>query len=66
MQITLNGDSKILDDDCSVLGLLEQLGLVGRRIAVEINLEILPASQHSLHRLSEGDRVEIIQAIGGG
>jgi len=66
MQITLNGENRIVPDGCTVVQLLEQLGLVGRRLAVELNQEILPASRHPLQRLASGDQVEVIQAIGGG
>lgn len=46
--------------------LVEQLQLTGKRIAVEVNLEIVPRSQHSGYQLQPGDRVEIVHAIGGG
>ena len=41
-------------------------GLAGKRVAVEVNLEIVPRSQHATRVLREGDRVEIVHAIGGG
>ena len=66
MQIILNGESASLPDDCSVQGLLETFDLAGSRVAVELNLEILPASLHASQILLEGDRVEVIRAIGGG
>lgn len=66
MQIELNGEPRELDDSRSVADLVMELGLAGRRIAVEINQEIVPGSQHARHELQPGDRVEIVQAIGGG
>lgn len=66
MQIQLNGDSKPLDNNTNLLQLLESLGLAGKRLAVEINGEIIPKSQHPDYQLQDGDKVEIVQAIGGG
>ncbi|CBV44169.1 sulfur carrier protein ThiS [Halomonas elongata] len=66
MQIHLNGEAKHLDSEISVAQLVETLGLTGRRIAVEVNEEIVPKSVHGDTRLADGDRVEIVHAIGGG
>ena len=66
MQVQVNGEARELRDDLTVAELVEELGFAGRRIAVEINLEIVPRSSHSSQRLQTGDRVEIVQAIGGG
>ncbi|MFN3581602.1 MAG: sulfur carrier protein ThiS [Pseudomonas sp.] len=66
MQIQLNGEATTLEHATTVAGLIEGLGLAGKRLAVELNLEILPRSQHAQTQLAEGDRVEIVQAIGGG
>lgn len=67
MQIQLNGETLTLEPDThSVAELVESLGLGGRRIAVEVNEEIVPRSQHGSTRLGEGDRVEVVHAIGGG
>jgi sulfur carrier protein len=46
--------------------LVERLGLAGKRIAVERNGEIVPRSQFSLRSLADGDRLEIVVAVGGG
>lgn len=64
--IILNGESKTIDDDCSIEQLLQSLELEGRRLAVEVNQDIIPRSQFSSQLLHESDRVEIVQAIGGG
>lgn len=66
MQVIVNGEPMMLAEACSVADLLNHLTLTGRRIAVEVNLEIVPRSQHGQHQLREGDRVEVVGAIGGG
>jgi sulfur carrier protein len=66
MRIQLNGESFELPDGETVAALLTRLDLAGRRIAVELNLDIVPRSQHQATTLSEGDQVEVVHAIGGG
>ena len=66
MQIILNGESKQARDGTTVAALLDELALAGKRLAVEVNEDVIPRSEHADHRLSDGDRVEIVHAIGGG
>ena len=66
MEIIVNGETRTLAENTSLAHLIEQLQLTGKRIAVELNQEILPHDQHSNKQLSTGDRVEIVRAIGGG
>jgi sulfur carrier protein len=66
MQIILNGEPRQIDADATIDRLLDQLGFAGRRLAVEVNRRIIPRSQHASHRLQADDRVELVQAIGGG
>lgn len=66
MQIQLNGERHAFERASTVSELVESLGLADRRIAVEVNEEIVPRSQHAALSLSDGDRVEIVHAIGGG
>ncbi|KAA0010830.1 sulfur carrier protein ThiS [Billgrantia pellis] len=66
MQIQLNGEAKHLAAGLTVAQLIDSLGLRGRRIAVERNEEIVPKSEHKITRLVDGDRIEIVHAIGGG
>lgn len=66
MQIQLNGDNLEVQQGTSITALLEQLELGERRVAVELNLEIVPRSQHAETVLQDGDRVEVVHAIGGG
>lgn len=66
MKIVLNGIEHDCLADITVEQLLAQYGFSGRKVAVEINREILPKSQHANHLLQAGDRVEVVHAIGGG
>ncbi|WP_224105716.1 sulfur carrier protein ThiS [Vreelandella aquamarina] len=66
MHIQLNGEPYTLDAELTAADLIERLGLAGRRVAVEINEEIVPRSQLATTRLGQGDQVEVVHAIGGG
>ena len=66
MQVLINGESQHFDTEMSILALLEQSGLNGKRIAVEVNETIIPKSQHAETIVQNGDKIEIIHAIGGG
>jgi len=66
MHVTINGRPIDLPEDASVSDLLETLGHGDRRVAVEVNQEIVPRSLHGAHRLAEGDQVELVHAMGGG
>lgn len=66
MQIHLNGQPHQCRDGESLAELLAIAGYAHRRIAVEVNREIVPRSAHAQHALREGDQVEIVHAIGGG
>jgi len=66
MQIQVNGDTRTLDAGSTLLQLIQLLELEGKRIAVEINEEIVPRSEHGNTVLNEGDNIEIVHAIGGG
>ncbi|HBB77769.1 sulfur carrier protein ThiS [Stutzerimonas nitrititolerans] len=66
MHIQLNGERYELPDGQSVADLLQRLELTGRRLAVELNQDIIPRSQHAATLLAEGDQVEVVHAIGGG
>lgn len=66
MHIQLNGEPFELPDGETVAALLTRLELTGRRVAVELNLDIVPRSQHEATALREGDQVEVVHAIGGG
>ncbi|MHA6492025.1 sulfur carrier protein ThiS [Pseudomonas borbori] len=66
MHIQLNGEAFELPDGETVADLINRLDLAGRRVAVELNLDIVPRSQHSTTALRDGDQVEVVHAIGGG
>lgn len=66
MNILLNGEPATLPSALTVAGLLAHLGMGERRVAVEVNREIVPRSQHQTRTLAEGDKVELVQAMGGG
>lgn len=66
MQISLNGQPRHFDTAPTVAALLEIAGLAQRRVAVEINRQIVPKSSHAQHLLVDGDQVEIVHALGGG
>ena len=66
MQITFNGQSRQIAERTTVAGLLDELNLTGKPVAVEINLELVPRQRHAQQRLAEGDRLEIVTLVGGG
>ena len=66
LRIHLNGESRVLPRGADIIALLDHEGLAGRRVAVEVNGEIVPRGSHAGHVLHEGDRVEIVHALGGG
>ena len=66
MQITTNGSIRSYDGPLTVADLLQTMALAGRKLAVERNGEIVPRSAHASTLLAEGDRLEIVVAVGGG
>lgn len=67
MDILLNGDTFALSDDSpTIAALLQAQHLAERRVAVEVNGEIVPRGRHGEYELRPGDRVEIVHALGGG
>lgn len=66
MLISLNGEPRRFPDRFTVASLVESLGYAGKRIAVERNGEIVPRGLHAEIVLAEGDRLEIVVAVGGG
>ncbi len=66
MQIILNGNPTEIPNGTDMAGLIDRLELTGRRLAVEVNEELVPRSRFREHRLAPSDRVEIIHAVGGG
>ena len=62
----MNGQPRTADDGLTVAQLVAELGLAGKRLAVEVNRDIVPRGEHATRMLHDGDRIEIIHAIGGG
>ena len=65
MSILVNGELRDVSAT-TILELVHELGLDVRKVAVERNLEIVPRSLHATTALAEGDRVELVQFVGGG
>jgi sulfur carrier protein len=66
MLVTVNGKSTEVKDGCTIGQLLEQLEVKRDRVAVEVNMDIVPKASHDSHALAPGDIIEIVQFVGGG
>lgn len=66
MIAVVNGESRSIDEGCTVAELLEELNLRGRRVAVELNRDIVPKTDFASRAIREGDTIEIVQFVGGG
>lgn len=66
MQVTVNGEPTEVRDNSTIASLLDSLGIGRERVAVEVNLAIVPKARHEDHLLSDGDRIEIVHFVGGG
>ena len=67
IEVRINGETRCIPDGSTVRSLLETLGLVDRQgTAVAVNLEVVPRGSHAATLLQAGDRIEIVQAVGGG
>jgi sulfur carrier protein len=64
--LTVNGESRRFEAPLNCRQLLEHLELGGKRVAVERNGEIVPRSRHADQLLADGDKLEIVVAVGGG
>jgi len=64
--VSINGSARQLPDSTGVAALIEEMGLTGKRIALERNGEIVPRSSFSRQMLANGDKLEIVVAVGGG
>ena len=65
-ELSVNGERRRFDGALDVARLLERLELAGRKVAVERNGEIVPRSRYAATALADGDRLEIVVAVGGG
>ena len=66
MNIVVNGTPKDIAEGFTAAQLIEQMGLTGKRLAMEVNQEIVPRSEYPAYQFQPDDRVEIVHAIGGG
>ncbi|MHC4295373.1 MAG: sulfur carrier protein ThiS [Planctomycetota bacterium] len=66
MRITLNGQREEVPEQISVAQLLEQMSLEPRRVAVELNRQLIPRAQHAETKLADRDELEIVTLVGGG
>jgi len=66
MQILVNGDPRDIPRETTAAQLLDLMAVGQQRLALEVNEEIVPRSHLPIRQLQEGDRVEIVRAIGGG
>ncbi|MGA9667521.1 MAG: sulfur carrier protein ThiS [Gallionella sp.] len=66
ISVHINGTARQLADSTSIAALIEEMGLAGKRIALERNGEIVPRSSFPSQRLADGDRLEVVIAVGGG
>jgi sulfur carrier protein len=66
IEVLVNGAPRHLGDNDDIAALLESMGLAGKRVAVERNGEIVPRSLHNETPIADGDRIEIVVAVGGG
>ncbi len=66
MQIIVNGEQRQVNEGLTAAQLVEDMGIAGQRIAMEVNLEIVPRSTYADYTFSDGDTVEIVHAVGGG
>jgi sulfur carrier protein len=66
IELLVNGQARSFPTPLTLGQLVEILDLAGKRIAIERNGEIVPKSQHAATQLTDGDRLEIVVAVGGG
>jgi len=66
MEIIVNGEQRNVVDGLTAAQLVEDMQITGKRIAMEVNLEIVPRSTYAEHTFNDGDKVEIVHAVGGG
>jgi thiamine biosynthesis protein ThiS len=64
--VSINGEARQLPSGVTVASLIDEMGLAGKRVALERNGEIVPRSTFAAIRLSQNDKLEIVVAVGGG
>jgi sulfur carrier protein len=66
VHLLVNGDPRAVPSNCTVADLIDALGIQARRIAIAVNRDVIPRSAFATHQLAPDDRVEILEAVGGG
>ncbi len=66
MRLTVNGTEKTIAHSANLTQLLQELDIDGQHIAVALNLQVIPRSSYETTSIKEGDKVEIVHAVGGG
>ena len=66
MKIIVNGEEISIPEDSNIQDLVAKLGYKNKRIAIEVNEAIIPKSKHQSYLLKSSDRIEVINAVGGG
>lgn len=66
LSVRVNGEPRTLPAGTSVAELIQLLGLEGRKLAVAIDRQVVPRSRYAMHPLADGNRIEILEAVGGG
>ena len=64
--VSINGEPRQFPQAVSIIAFIEEMGLTGKRIALERNGEIVPRSTFAAQQLADGDRLEVVVAVGGG
>ena len=64
--VSINGEPRQFPQAISIAALIEEMGLAGKRIALERNGEIVPRGMFAAQQLADGDRLEVVVAVGGG
>lgn len=66
LTLEVNGDRISVPSPCTIITLLEHIGFGGKRVAVAVNRDVVIRGHHAEHTLSDGDHIEILEAVGGG
>jgi len=66
IEVVINGETRTIVQGTTVAGLIVELGLGDRRVAVERNQQVVPRAEHASTVLADGDRVELVTFVGGG
>ena len=66
MHLNINGEKRELKTSCTIAGMVQELGLDAPHFAIAVNFNVVPKSQYESTLIKEGDKVEIVHAVGGG